>query len=213
MTPFSVPSEDAAPENGRSISYQGQLLIAMPSLNAPPFNRSVVYLCQHDADHAMGLILNQRIRGLNLARILKDMDLKPQVDEARDMPVYNGGPVQSDRGFVLHSLDYSVDDVTIDLIGPPIQTRGGTHGLGLTNSRDILIDLAGGSGPAFSLIALGYAGWGPGQLESEISRNDWLLAPATQDLIFAEDPAQVWNAAVASLGIEPWHLSGAGGTA
>jgi putative transcriptional regulator len=195
-------------------SYQGRLLIAMPGLSAPPFDHSVIYLCQHDAEHAMGLILNQPIRGLRLERILKELGLKNEEKAVGGVQVFNGGPVQSDRGFVLHSLDYQLNDITVDLGGPSIRTRNGAkRGLGLTISRDILLDMAGGAGPEHALIALGYAGWGPGQLEDEIAQNAWLVAPASQALIFMDDPEQLWTAAVTSLGVTPGHLSGAAGNA
>jgi putative transcriptional regulator len=207
------PATDTAPEPSH-VSYQGHLLIAMPGLNAPPFDHSVIYLCQHDDEHAMGLILNQPIGGLRLERILKELGLHYPDKTIARFPVFSGGPVQGDRGFVLHSLDYRLDDVTLDLGGPDIKTRGGSiPGLGLTVSRDILIDLSSGSGPEKVRIALGYAGWGPGQLESEIGQNAWLIAPAREDLIFVDAPDQLWSAAVASLGIDPAHLSGTAGTA
>jgi len=219
MKPPYVNSEEPAEdrEDGQHTSYRGQLLIAMPGLNAPPFDHSVIYLCQHDAEHAMGLILNRPINGLRLERILKELGLRGHGSRGREpgqISVLNGGPVQTDRGFVLHSLDYNLDEITVDLGGPPILTRDGqTHGLGLTISRDILVDMAGGSGPEHTLIALGYSGWGPGQLEDEITQNAWLIAPATQALIFMDDPDQLWAAAVASMGIEPGHLSGHAGRA
>jgi putative transcriptional regulator len=206
-------AKDTASEQPHE-SYQGHLLIAMPGLNAPPFDHSVIYLCQHDAEHAMGLILNQPIRGLRLERILEELGLRNEDAATGGVPVFNGGPVQSDRGFVLHSLDYQLEDITVDLGGPPIRTRGGAaRGLGLTISRDILLDMAGGAGPEHALIALGYAGWGPGQLEDEIAQNAWLVAPASQALIFVDEPEQLWTAAVASLGVTPGHLSGAAGNA
>jgi putative transcriptional regulator len=115
---------------------------------------------------------------------------------------------------VLHSLDYQIDDITLDLGGPFISRPDGEEqGVCLTASRDILVDLSAGSGPARSLIALGYAGWGPGQLESELSQNAWLVAPASQELIFGGDPEHLWSRALASMGIEPGHLSGTAGTA
>ncbi|MDI7774804.1 YqgE/AlgH family protein [Asticcacaulis sp. EMRT-3] len=212
----AFPGVAIAGQDGH-VSYQGQLLIAMPGLSAPPFDHSVIYLCHHDADHAMGLILNQPISGLNFARMMQELGLKAedrQAGELADMKIYRGGPVQNDRGFVLHSLDYQLDDITVDLGGPEVTTRGGEmRGLGLTVSRDILVDLSSGSGPARTLIALGYAGWGPGQLEEEISGNAWLIVPAQEELIFMRDPDQMWSAAVASLGITPGHLSGAAGNA
>jgi putative transcriptional regulator len=196
------------------VSYQGQLLIAMPSLADQPFDHSVIYLCQHDDQHAMGLILNQPISGLNFSKMMKELGIESGNRRLATQKIYRGGPVQNDRGFVLHSLDYQIDDITLDLGGPFISRPDGEEqGVGLTASRDILVDLSGGAGPARSLIALGYAGWGPGQLESELSQNAWLVAPASQELLFGGDPDHLWARALASMGIEPVHLSGFAGTA
>jgi putative transcriptional regulator len=196
------------------VSYQGQLLIAMPSLADQPFDHSVIYLCQHDEQHAMGLILNQPISGLNFSKMMKELGIDSGNRRLATQKIYRGGPVQNDRGFVLHSLDYQIDDITLDLGGPFISRPDGEEqGVGLTASRDILVDLSGGAGPARSLIALGYAGWGPGQLESELSQNAWLVAPASQELLFGGDPDHLWARALASMGIEPVHLSGFAGTA
>ncbi|MFT4076137.1 MAG: YqgE/AlgH family protein [Asticcacaulis sp.] len=200
------------------ISYQGQLLIAMPALNDQPFNHSVIYLCQHDAEHAMGLVLNQPINGLNFSQMMKELGIESHnpifARRLATQKIYRGGPVQNDRGFVLHTLDYQLSDVTLDLGGPFISRPDGEEqGVGLTASRDILVDLSGGTGPARSLIALGYAGWGPGQLEAEISQNAWLVAPASQELLFGGDPEHLWSRALASMGIDAGHLSGTAGTA
>jgi len=212
-----MSTSDVTPEAGplpEHVSYQGQLLIAMPVLNDQPFNHSVIYLCQHDEDHAMGLVLNQPISGLNFSKMMKELGIDSENRRLATQKIYRGGPVQNDRGFVLHSLDYQIDDITLDLGGPFIsRPDGAEQGVGLTASRDILVDLSGGAGPARSLIALGYAGWGPGQLESELSQNAWLVAPATQELIFGGDPDHLWARALASMGIEPGHLSGTAGTA
>jgi putative transcriptional regulator len=190
------------------------LLIAMPSLADQPFDHSVIYLCQHDEQHAMGLILNQPISGLNFSKMMKELGIESGNRRLATQKIYRGGPVQNDRGFVLHSLDYQIDDITLDLGGPFISRPDGEEqGVGLTASRDILVDLSGGAGPARSLIALGYAGWGPGQLESELSQNAWLVAPASQELLFGGDPDHLWARALASMGIEPVHLSGFAGTA
>jgi len=208
-----MKSSDVSNETAH-ISYKGQLLIAMPGLNEQPFDHSVIYLCQHDEEHAMGLILNQPISGLSFSMMLKELGIPGESRTIGSQKIFRGGPVQNDRGFVLHSLDYQLDDVTLNL-GAPYITRadGDEQGVGLTASKDILIDLSSGAGPSKTLIALGYAGWGPGQLESEISQNVWLLAPASQELIFMRQPELLWNQAVLSLGIEPWHLSGSAGTA
>ncbi|HVZ29289.1 MAG TPA: YqgE/AlgH family protein [Asticcacaulis sp.] len=199
------------------ISYQGSLLVAMPGLNGDEFAHSVVYVCRHDENHAMGLILNQPIVGLDFGIMLKELGIgpgQPQPSASLEhKKIYRGGPVQNDRGFVLHSLDYSLDDATLPLGGPYQERDGEPEGVGLTASRDILVDLSKGEGPARTLIALGYAGWGPGQLEDEIGQNAWLVAPASQELLFDGAPETLWSRALANLGIEAGHLSGSVGTA
>lgn len=196
------------------LSLQGQLLIAMPGLAGEPFEHSVVYVCQHDENHAMGLILNQPINGLNFGKMVRELGIDSGDRAPSLQKIFRGGPVQNDRGFVLHSLDYQIDNITVELGGPFQEGQdGGETGMGLTASRDILVDLSSGTGPARSVIALGYAGWGPGQLENELSANAWLVAPASQELIFMSEPEQLWSAALATLGVEPGHLSGAAGRA
>ncbi|ESQ74469.1 YqgE/AlgH family protein [Asticcacaulis sp. AC402] len=195
------------------LNLQGNLLIAMPGLAGEPFEHSVVYVCQHDENHAMGLILNQPINGLNFGKMIRELGIDSGDRAPSLQKIFRGGPVQNDRGFVLHSLDYQIDKITLEL-GAPFQDEGGEEtGVGLTASRDILVDLSSGTGPARSVIALGYAGWGPGQLEDEITANAWLIAPASQDLIFMSEPEQLWSAALATLGVEPGHLSGTAGRA
>lgn len=193
-------------------SLQGRLLVAMPGLDDPSFDHSVIYLCQHDAESAMGLVLNQPIMGLNFERMMEELgiEIKPEVQTQER--IYNGGPVQSDRGFVLHSLDYFIDDITLPL-NIDLETTEVRRGLGLTVSRDILVDLSNGKGPSQALIALGYAGWDAGQLEAEIRNNAWLVAPASPDIIFSHDPAHIWQKALKTLGIAPEHLSHIAGEA
>ncbi len=204
------------------VSYQGSLLIAMPVLHDQSFDHTVIYLCQHDETHAMGLILNQPIEGLDFGRMLHELGIAPGLaDGDRGLAgktIFRGGPVQNDRGFVLHSPDYYIEDITLNL-GPPPEPSPETavlaemsDGVALTATRDILIDLSKGTGPRHFLIALGYAGWGPGQLESELSHNAWLVAPASKDLIFG-DPELLWSRALERLGVQPGHLSSAAGTA
>ncbi len=212
-----TPPEKDVPPEAEHLSYQGSLLIAMPSLDGDGFAHSVVYVCRHDETHAMGLILNQPITGLDFGIMLKELGIGPGQAEAEArlgrQKIFRGGPVQGDRGFVLHSLDYQLSEATLPLGGPFETHDGEEEGVGLTASRDILIDLSKGVGPARTLIALGYAGWGPGQLEDEIGQNAWLIAPASQDLLFAGDPGTLWARALAALGIEAGHLSGSVGTA
>lgn len=196
------------------LTLKGNLLVAMPGLAGEPFDHSVIYVCQHDDSHAMGLILNQPINGLNFGKMVRELGIDTGDHAPSRQKIFRGGPVQNDRGFVLHSLDYQLDNVTLNLGGPFIQREGGAElGLGLTASRDILVDLSSGAGPQRSMIALGYAGWGPGQLEDEISANAWLVAPASQDLIFMSEPERLWAAALATLGVDPGHLSGVAGNA
>jgi putative transcriptional regulator len=187
----------------------GKLLIAMPSLKAPDFDHSVIYICQHDKDGAMGLIVNHPIKGLNLGQMLGEMGISLQEGAKASQGVFHGGPLQSDRGFVLHSLDYYLEDITLPLSvfsEDEIEIQI-PKGLGLTASRDILIDIAAHKGPDKSLISLGYAGWGSGQLENEIRDNCWLVVASHSELIFAPNPAHIWCDALKTLGISPAHLS------
>ncbi len=191
------------------VSYQGQLLIAMPGLKEPIFDRSVIYLCQHDAEVAMGLILNDPIEGLSVGQMLAELEIEAasESEDIADAQVYQGGPVEGGRGFILHSRDYHLSGMTLDVTAPNGLT------VSLTTSRDILTDMAQGRGPQQFRVALGYSGWGEGQLESELSRNDWLVAPATHELLFATPPAALWEQALAVLGVAPEHLSATAGTA
>ncbi|MDC7674952.1 YqgE/AlgH family protein [Asticcacaulis machinosus] len=206
---MSNPITPPAPLDPNSL--QGQLLIAMPSLDDPNFDHSVIYVCQHDEDSAMGLVLNHPIRGLDFGRMLDELGIEMTDGERATQKIFNGGPVQNDRGFVLHSLDYCLKDITLRL------TRDGepapVSGLGLTATRDILVDLSKGEGPQDAVIALGYAGWTAGQLEEEIRQNVWLIAPADKAIIFTNTPERMWEKALSSLGISQEHLSTQSGTA
>ena len=186
----------------------------MPATGDASFAHSVIYLCRHDPLHGMGIILNQPISGLDFRVMLRELNI-PEGGALRNpvlagQNIFRGGPVQMDRGFVLHSLDFQIEDATLPLT-PPAGEDGDP--VGLTASRDILVALSQGQGPRHSLIALGYAGWGPGQLEAELAQNAWIVAPATHDLLFGGDSENLWNRAMASLGVDPAHLSGTAGTA
>jgi putative transcriptional regulator len=187
-------------------SLQGSLLVAMPSLDDPNFDHSVIYICQHDAESAMGLILNQPVKGLGFEQMAEELGIEITSKSNHIPHIYNGGPVQNDRGFVLHSLDYFLDDVTLAL-GLDVDELDIKRGIGMTVSRDILVDLAQGKGPSHSLIALGYAGWHGGQLEAELRGNAWLVAPADPDLLFCHQPKTIWQKALKNLGISPERLS------
>ena len=162
----------------------GQLLVAMPSMRDPRFTRTVIFMCAHNADGAMGLVLNRLVGSLTFPDLLAQLGIeRPPL--GRDIRVHFGGPVDTGRGFVLHSADYS-DEGTMQ-IGEDVA---------LTASLDILRGIAGGGGPRQSLLALGYAGWGAGQLEGEIARHDWFTTPAEPDLVFDEQRGQLWERAL-----------------
>ncbi len=179
----------------------GHLLIAMPQMTDPRFAQTVIYLCAHTADGAMGLVINRQIDSISFPGLLKQLEI--EAPEASDqIRVMFGGPVESGRGFVLHSQDY-VQDATM-LIGGEV---------GLTATTEILKDIAKGTGPKRSLLALGYAGWAPGQLDHEIQSNGWLHAPTDENLIFGGDIRSKWNRALGILGIDAALLSGDAGHA
>jgi len=180
----------------------GKLLIAMPLMGDPRFERAVIYLCAHSDEGAMGLIVNKPASDLRFSDLLEQLKIKAPED-SRQIRVHFGGPVENGRGFVLHSRDYNINESTLE-----VDDR-----FGMTATLDILKDMSGGKGPADSLLALGYAGWGPGQLEGELQANGWLICDATPDLVFHETDADKWQAALESMGISPSFLSASGGTA
>lgn len=187
----------------RGDSYlDGQLLVAMPLMSDRRFARSVIYLCAHSEDGAMGLIINQRAPNIGFPDLLSRLGIVPpnsRTDISADiqgMPVHVGGPVETGRGFVLHSSDYFVSDSTL-----PIDS-----GISLTATIDILKAIASGDGPDRAILALGYSGWSAGQLESEIQSNGWLHCPADADLIFDADLDAKYDRALAKIGIDPSHL-------
>jgi len=179
----------------------GQLLVAMPGMADPRFQRSVIYMCLHNAEGAMGLVINRLVESMTFDELLEQLDLGTSraQDEIR---VHFGGPVESGRGFVLHSTDYA-QDATVDM----------ENGIGLTATIDILRDIASGDGPQARLLALGYAGWGPGQLDEEIQENAWLHVPADPSLVFNDRLDEKWDQAIARLGFDPALLSSEAGRA
>ena len=188
---------------------QGQLLIAMPDMTDPRFHRSVVQICAHSDEGAMGLIINKRVENLDLDGLLDQIDLKTAIrdgdgrTESERRPVHNGGPVEANRGFVLHSPDYFSKEASLKV----------TDGICLTATTDILAAVATGEGPHHALVALGYAGWSPGQIEGELAANAWLNCPADPDIVFALDDETKYDMALAILGIDPSHLVSAAGRA
>lgn len=180
----------------------GQLLIAMPAMGDERFSRSVIYLCAHSSEGAMGIVINQRAPNISFTELLDQLNIAPDEDsislpESLDsMAVHFGGPVETGRGFVLHSADYFKDDSTLPVDDSTC----------LTATIDILRDIVKGSGPDKALLALGYAGWGPGQLEDEIQSNGWLNCPADPGLIFDPEIGRKYNKALGSLGVDPIRL-------
>jgi putative transcriptional regulator len=187
--------------------FEGDLLVAMPGIGDPRFDRTVIYLCSHSPKGAMGLIINKRMKELTFKGLLDQLELDPGSGEGMgacgDRPLYTGGPVEPGRGFVLHSSDYTQDDSTLQVSGD----------VALTATIDILKAMANGDGPDKTLVALGYAGWQPGQLDRELSQNGWLTATATREILFDTPDERKWPKALASLGIDVSALSSDAGHA
>jgi putative transcriptional regulator len=184
----------------------GQLLIAMPSMTDPRFHRAVIYMCAHSSEGAMGLVINQRAPHITLPKLLEQLDIggsHPSLSPGRSIAVHVGGPVESSRGFVLHSSDYFAADSTLSI----------NESVCLTATVDILKAIARGSGPNKAILALGYAGWAPGQLEREIQSNGWLNCPADFDTVFDSDIENKYARALHLLGVDPSHLVGISGHA
>jgi len=180
---------------------EGQLLVAMPVMTDRRFARSVIYMCAHSAEGAMGLIVNQRSPHIGFRELLKQLKIAIDKNDGilvgpGEMEVHVGGPVETGRGFVLHSSDYYAADSTLAI----------DEGVSLTATIDILKAIAAGKGPDKAILALGYAGWRAGQLESEIAANGWLHCPADLDLLFDRNLEQKYERAMSKIGIDPSHL-------
>jgi putative transcriptional regulator len=189
--------------SANSIELTGKLLIAMPQMTDSRFANSVVFLCQHSADGAMGLIINKPMPEVSFAEMLAQLEIDGS-ESAPNMPICYGGPVGSRRGFVLHSAEYEgwrKDGLKVN------------QSFAMTATLDVLEDIANRRGPEQALMTLGYAGWGAGQLESEIQHNGWLTTDATEDLVFDRQMEQKWQAALATLGVNPVMLSTEAGNA
>jgi len=180
----------------------GQLLIAMPGMSDPRFEHSLIYLCAHSDDGAMGLIVNKPSADVSFGNLVDQLSIDSPEDVS-DKRVHFGGPVELGRGFVLHSPDFRSEMTTLNV----------DDGFAMTGTLDVLENIALGTGPKQHLVMLGYAGWGPGQLESEIAANGWLTCDASPDLVFQADDAAKWEGALGSLGITPLALSAEGGRA
>ncbi|CAM5477176.1 hypothetical protein AFEL58S_03232 [Afipia felis] len=208
--------QSAGPDElaGKTVSTEttyldGQLLIAMPVMEDERFARSVIYVCAHSADGAMGIIVNRPAGSIDFPQLLRQLDIVDETapielsDDGETVKILRGGPVETSRGFVLHSSDYSIKDATLPIDG----------GICLTATLDILKAIAQGTGPRQAILALGYAGWAPGQLEDEIQHNGWLHCPADPDLIFGRDMDDKYQRALKKIGIDLAMLSNSAGHA
>lgn len=195
----------------RSRSYlDGQLLVAMPGMPDARFAKSVIYICAHSNEGAMGLVINQKANKISFPDLLVQLDVIKEdqaislPSQAGGVPVVRGGPVETGRGFVLHSDEFSIDNSTLQI----------ANHVSLTATIDILRAIADGSGPSRALLALGYASWSPGQLEKEISGNGWLTAPASDaSLLFDDSHESKYSRALATLGVNEAFLSSQAGHA
>ena len=180
----------------------GKFLVAMPGMADPRFDRAVIFMCAHTPEGAMGLMINRPAHQLEFTDLMEQLGIEGE-DAANGPQVFFGGPVEHGRGFVLHSTDYF--------------TKGGTMAIsddfGMTATMDVLQDMADGKGPDKRLLSLGYSGWGPGQLESEIQDNGWLICDASPEIVFETPWGKKWNGAMRSLGFDPAMLSAEGGRA
>ncbi|HZP77451.1 MAG TPA: YqgE/AlgH family protein [Pseudolabrys sp.] len=199
-------SKTKAPARGY---LDGQMLIAMPAMHDERFARTLIYICAHSTEGAMGIVVNQPAANISFPELLVQLEVIPAADRiqlptrAETVRVLKGGPVETGRGFVLHSADFFIENSTL-----PID-----EGICLTATLDILKAIARGDGPASAILALGYAGWAPGQLENEIQQNGWLHCSADKDLLFGSDIEGKYEAALRKLGVEPGMLSSEAGHA
>jgi putative transcriptional regulator len=199
-------ANDNAPRQGY---LDGQLLVAMPVMGDPRFERSVIYLCAHSADGAMGIMVNRPAGSIDFPELLVQLNIINKDDQiklpetAESMQVLRGGPVDTGRGFVLHSSDFYIENATLRI----------DEDICLTATIDILKAIAKGNGPKHAILALGYAGWRPGQLEAEIQGNGWLHCDADADLVFGDDVEDKYARALRKIGVDPGMLSNDAGHA
>jgi len=205
---MKIPRKSSAKSSAHGY-LDGQMLIAMPAMNDERFARAVIYVCAHSSEGAMGIIVNQPAGNIKFPELLVQLEVIPAAERielpvrAEDVKVLKGGPVEAGRGFVLHSADFFIENSTL-----PID-----EGICLTATLDILKAIARGKGPHNAILALGYAGWAPGQLENEIQQNGWLHCPADPELIFGDDTEAKYDKALRKIGIDPGMLSSEAGHA
>ncbi len=193
-------------ENKNSGQYlNGQILLAMPSIGDPRFNKAAIYICAHDEKGAMGIVINNVLKGLEFGSLLKDLEIESNItlpERLQHLPVICGGPVETARGFLIHSDDFKQAD-TIEV----------QEDIFVTGTIDALTALTENQSPKNMIFALGYAGWGAGQLEQEVRENAWLTLPATPELVFSKKAGHIWDLGLSTLGIAPAQLSSIMGTA
>jgi putative transcriptional regulator len=205
---MKLPRKSSGKASARGY-LDGQMLIAMPAMNDERFTRSLIYVCAHSSEGAMGIVVNQRAGNIKFPDLLVQLEVIPAAERiqlptrAEDVKVLKGGPVETGRGFVLHSADYFIENSTL-----PID-----EGICLTATLDILKAIAKGNGPSSAILALGYAGWAPGQLETEIQSNGWLHCAADPELIFGSDIESKYEKALRKLGVGLGQLSSEAGHA
>ncbi|MEM7543912.1 MAG: YqgE/AlgH family protein [Pseudomonadota bacterium] len=180
----------------------GKLLIAMPGMGDERFEKTVIYICAHSSDGAIGLVVNRRAAQISRKDLFSQLEIEIREGD-RNNWIHYGGPVETGRGFVLHSTDYHVEEATLEV----------DEAFSMTATLDILQSIAAGEGPRQTMIALGYSGWSGGQLEQELRDNGWLICDADEDIVFGRDDGTKWQAALAKLGIDPMLLSAEGGSA
>jgi putative transcriptional regulator len=196
ISSFIGPEGRGAGTSGFGLA--GRFLVAMPQLDGTPFAQSLVLVCSHDEEHAFGVVVNKPIGGLYMADIVSEMDIRPS-PSALMRPVHFGGPVDMQRGALLHSLDWQTEETL--LVGP---------GIGLTATRPALQAVNDQEGPRDAVLFMGHAAWGPAQLDEEIKANAWLDAAGDPERIFGEDPGRAWHDVLSSLGASEASLSAVG---
>jgi putative transcriptional regulator len=201
--------DDSSRDSSKRGYLDGQLLIAMPVMGDPRFERSVIYLCAHSSEGAMGIMVNRPAGSIDFPELLVQLNIINKSEQitlpgtAESMKVLRGGPVDTGRGFVLHSSDFYIANATLKI----------ANGICLTATIDILKAIAKGEGPKHAILALGYAGWAPGQLENEIQENGWLHCDADADLVFGDELEDKYARALRKIGIDPGMLSNEAGHA
>ncbi|VAV88650.1 UPF0301 protein YqgE [hydrothermal vent metagenome] len=179
------------------------MLIAAPGMGDPRFARTLLYMCGHDRFHAMGIVINQPMHALRFSALLSQLQIKPEINPVPDHPVLAGGPVEPERGFVLHSLDYCLAGETLEV----------SADIGMSASAQIVAAMASPTPPKNCILALGLSSWGPGQIEEELRANAWLVCDADTALVFDRDFASKWDRAMHKIGVDPDRFSDVAGHA